>query len=126
LKGLSNVVVPHLVNGGRVILDNLVNDAIESGEVERKSYQECYKDLVSRDTASILNQMDFYSVGKTEDGKSIYCYMGDMTEEERMRCAEKFDSTGDSYHSKADKFRSGQSYIDIDTMKIIVPEPISI
>lgn len=124
MKGLSNVVVPHLVNGGRVILDDLVNEAIDSGEVERKSHQECFKDLVSRDTASILNQMDFYSVEKTEDGKSIYCYMGDMTEEERIRSAEKFDSIGDSYHGKADKFRAGQSYIDIDTMKIIVPEPV--
>lgn len=126
MKGLSNVIVPHLVNGGRVILDDLVNDAIGSGEVERKSHQECFKDLVSRDTASILNQMDFYSVGKTEDGKSIYCYISDMTEEERMRGAEKFDSIGDSYHSKADKFRSGQSYINTDTMEIVIPEPVAI
>ena len=126
MKGLSYVILPYVTNGGRVVLNELTDIAMDSDYVEKKSYKDCRRELMERDITSFLNQNDFYSVGKDDNGRTIFCFIDDMTEEERMKAADKFDDTGNRYHSKADRFRNGQWYIDTETMKIVFPDPVVI
>lgn len=120
MKGLTEALKPFLATGGRVTLDTVLKFAMNSDMVDEEDDDfrlETYKANIT----SLFNQNDFYSVGN-----GIFCFIDDMTDEERDRTATKLDSTGHRMITKAETMRSGQGYINTETMQIEFPEPVAV
>ncbi len=120
MKGLSEALKPFFVSGGRVTLDTVLKFAMNSNMVDEEGDDfrlEIYKASIT----SLFNQNNFYSVGN-----GVFCYIGDMTDEERRKTATKLDSTGHHYIEKAEKMLAGQISFDAETGEYIIPEPVVI
>ena len=100
-------------------LDTVVTFIINSGVYEMDG-KKAIRDLCERDVTSLFNQADFYSVGK-----GVFCFVDDMTDDERNNTAAKLDSSGHRMINKAEKI-AGQGYINPETMEVEFPEPVVI